>query len=57
MDTNVQNIACLGKIISISNMQHLRKFEGQFIKMLRNTKAELKKYVAYKKRVYLNWLK
>ena len=24
MDTNIQNIACLGKIMSINNKQHLK---------------------------------
>ena len=33
METNIQNIACLGKIISICNKEHLT-FEAQFIKKL-----------------------
>ena len=40
----------LGKIMSISNRQHL--FEAQFTKMLSNTEAELKKCFAYEKGVY-----
>ena len=47
MDTNIQNIACLGKVMSICNKQH----EAQFIKELSNTKAKLKKCVGYKKSV------
>ena len=43
MDTNIQNIACLGKIMSICNKQHLRNFEARVIKTLSNTETELKK--------------
>ena len=46
MDTNIQNIACLGKVMSICKKQH----EAQFIKELSNTKAKLKKCVGYKKK-------
>ena len=44
MNTNKQKIACLVKILST--------FEDQFIKQLSKTKAELPKWVAYKKSVY-----
>ena len=45
MDTNLQNIACRGKILSICNKQHLSNIDAQFI-------TKLKKYVAYKKSMY-----
>ena len=47
MGTNIQNIACLVKVLSICNKQH----EAQFIKELSNTKSKLKKCVGYKKSV------
>ena len=43
MDAIVQNIAYLGKVISINYKQHFATFEVQFIKKLSNTEAELKK--------------
>ena len=50
MNTNSQNIACLGKIMSICNKKHFSNIcEAQFMKNLSNTEAELKKRVAYKK--------
>ena len=51
MDAIVQNIAYLGKVMCINYKQHFAKFEVQFIKKLSNTEAELKKNVAYKKKV------
>ena len=54
MDPNIQNIACLGKTRSIFKKQHLSKIEAQFIKMLSNTKTELKKFLSYKKQVRRN---
>ena len=50
MGANVQNIACLGKVMSINHKQHFATFEVQFIKKLSNTEGELKKSVAYKKK-------
>ena len=56
METNIQNIACLSKIISICNKHTLATFEAQFIKKFSNTEVELKKCVAYiKKRVLLQF--
>ena len=51
MDAIVQNIAYLGKVMCINYKQHFATFEVQFIKKLSNTEAELKKSVAYKKKV------
>ena len=50
MNTSIQNIAYLGKIMSICNRCHLSNIEAQFIKKLSNTNAELKKSVACKKK-------
>ena len=49
MNTNIQNLAYLGKIMSVCNKQHLSKIWAKFIKKLSSTEAELKKYVAYEK--------
>ena len=43
MDTNIQNIAYLGKIMSLCNKQHLSNIRGSI---------ELKKYFAFKKGVF-----
>ena len=43
---NMQNIACLGKIMSIITSSIC---EAQFMKKLSNTEPELKKYVTLKK--------
>ena len=47
MDKNLVNI----KMVSLYIKQHLATFEAQFMKMLSNTEAELKKSVAYEKNV------
>ena len=44
----------LSIMIVLCTKQHHSNFEAQFMKMLSNTKAELKKSVAYKKSVYNN---
>ena len=49
MYTNIQNMTCLGMIMSICNKQHLATFEAEFIRKLSNVDAEMKKRVAYKK--------
>ena len=46
----MQNIACLGKVMSLFNKHHLATFKTQFTKKLSNTEAEFKKGVAYKKK-------
>ena len=54
MDTNIQDIAYLGKIMSTSNKLHLSKLDSQFIKRLSNTETKLKKTLQriLNKRVY-----
>ena len=53
IDTNIQNITCPGKIMSICNKQYLSNIWGSsHYKTLSKTEVELKKCVAYKKSVY-----
>ena len=42
IETNIENIACLGKKISLCNKQHLSKVKVQFIKKLSNTETKKK---------------
>ena len=50
MDTNIQNIEYLGKIVLYVISNTLATCEPQFMKKLSNTEAELKKCVVYKKK-------
>ena len=50
IETNIENVAYLGKTMSLCNKQHLSNIEAQFIKKLSNAEAELKKSIAHKKR-------
>ena len=52
MDSNIKNIACLGKAMCISNEQHLSNSTPQFMKTLSNTEAELKKKLVIQDLVY-----
>ena len=49
-DTNIQNIACLGKIMSISNKQHLRNIQGSIYQEVKNIEAQFNECVAYIKK-------
>ena len=44
---------CHSMMMLLCIKQHQAPFEAQFMRMLCNTEAELKKTVAYKKRLYL----
>ena len=37
MEINTQNIACLAKIMSICNKQHLKTFEAQFTNKIKKS--------------------
>ena len=49
MDTNIRNIAHLGKIMSICYKQHSRNILALIHEKLSNTEAELKKALLIKK--------
>ena len=53
MKTNMQNVACFGKIMSICNKQHLSNIWRLFIKKLSNAEVEFKKMRCLKKKCIL----
>ena len=57
LETNIENIACLGKTMSLCNKQHLSNIWGSIYEKLSNTDAELKKSAAYKKKHVLREVK